>query len=330
MSQKVLLTGSAGFIGFHTANALLAAGFHVTGFDNMSEYYDVRIKQKRLSLLKKNKRFNFVKCDIANYKAFEKACVKFSPDHIVHLAAQAGVRYSLVNPWVYSDANYLGTLNVFEYAKRAKLARVIYASSSSVYGGNEKQPFAEDDRTDRPLSVYAATKRANELLAYSYNHLYGIEMVGLRFFTVYGPWGRPDMALFKFVKNIAAGKPIDLYNNGKMTRSFTYVDDITEPIVRLVKQKPESKNKIYNLGGVEGVPLKSFVAHIEKELGKKAILNMMPLQQGDVPDTIADCTKEERELGFKAQVGIEEGIRRFVVWFKENEKFVLSLKQPKQ
>ena len=328
--KKVLLTGAAGFIGYHTIEALLKKGHTVVGVDNMSSYYDVRIKQKRLALLKKDKNFRFVKLDIAKYEALERLVTKEKPDEIIHLAAQAGVRYSLVNPWAYASANYLGTLNVFEVAKRLKLGRVIYASSSSVYGNNIKQPFEEDDRTDTPISLYGATKRANELLAYSYHHLYGIEMIGLRFFTVYGPWSRPDMALFKFAKSILRGEPLDLYNNGNMVRSFTYVTDVADGMVSLIDTKPKGMCRIYNLGGSQAVPLMQFVELIEKELGKTAVKNMLPLQAGDVPETVADCSSAHRDFGYVAKVSIEDGIHRFSSWLKENEAFALSLKVPKQ
>ncbi len=328
--KKVLVTGAAGFIGFHLSEALLAAGNSVIGVDNLSDYYDIRIKNKRLQILKKNKNFKFVKLDLAKYAPFEKLLKKEKPDEIVHLAAQAGVRYSLVNPWAYADSNYVGTLNVFEAAKRTIMPRVIYASSSSVYGNNEKQPFAEGDRTDTPISLYGASKRANEVLAYSYSHLYKMEMIGLRFFTVYGPWARPDMALFKFAKRILAGKPIELYNHGNMKRSFTYVSDVVDAIVRLIEKAPESKYVLYNLGGAEAVELPRFVDLIEKELGRTAERQYSPMQAGDVEETIADCSMAERDFGYKALVPIEEGIARFGKWLRENEKFALSLKEPKQ
>jgi UDP-glucuronate 4-epimerase len=328
--RKILVTGATGFIGYHVSELLLSKGYAVVGVDSISSYYDVRIKNKRLGLLKKHSSFKFFKLDISNYKKLEALFKKEKPDEIVHLAAQAGVRYSLVNPWAYASANYLGTMNIFEVARRLDMPRVIYASSSSVYGANEKQPFSEEDRTDRPISLYGATKRANELLAYSYNHLYGIEMIGLRFFTVYGPWGRPDMAIFKFASRILSGRPIDLYNNGQMKRSFTYVSDIAEGVMGIIEKAPAGKNLLYNLGGAEAVPLAKFVELIEKELGKTAVRNMMPLQSGDVPETLADCSAAERDFGYKAKVSIEEGIARFANWMREHEKFALSLKEPKQ
>jgi UDP-glucuronate 4-epimerase len=328
--KKILVTGVAGFIGFHLAHALLDAGYAVVGIDNLSDYYDPKIKKKRLEMLKANKHFRFTKLDIIKYATLEKFLKKENPDEIVHLAAQAGVRYSLTNPWVYADTNFLGTTNVFEAAKRKGMKRVIYASSSSVYGSNAKQPFSETDRTDSPISVYGASKRANELLAFSYNHLYDIEMIGLRFFTVYGPWSRPDMALFKFARRILTGKPVDLYNDGNMKRSFTYVSDVADAIVQLLGQSPSGRNLIYNLGGSEAVPLTHFVELIERELGHTAQKNMLPLQAGDVPETLADCTAAEKDFGYKPKVSIEEGIHHFTNWFKANEKFALSLKEPQQ
>ncbi|MEN9412972.1 MAG: hypothetical protein RLZZ342_59, partial [Candidatus Parcubacteria bacterium] len=249
---------------------------------------------------------------------------------IVHLAAQAGVRYSIADPWAYADANYLGTLAVFEAARHMHVPRVIYASSSSVYGGNTKQPFSENDRVDTPLSLYAASKRANELLAHAYNNLFGIEMVGLRFFTVYGTWSRPDMALFKFAKAIFSGKPVVLYNHGDMKRSFTHVDDVVAGIVSLLEQAPQKRNLIYNLGGAEAVPLKRFVELIEREIGRPALIEYAPLQLGDVPETVADCTYAERELDFLPRVSMEEGIKRFADWFRTYEKWLLALETPKQ
>ncbi len=328
--KKILVTGVAGFIGYHVAERLLADGYTVVGIDNMSDYYDTRIKDKRLGFLKKNKKFSYYRLDISEYEPLEKLIKAEKPADIVHLAAQAGVRYSLVNPWAYASANYLGTLNIFEAAKRLKLPRVIYASSSSVYGSNKKSPFSEDDRVDTPISIYAASKKANEGLAHSYNHLYGIEMVGLRFFTVYGRWGRPDLALFKFARRIAAGKPIVLYNQGKMKRSFTHVSDIVGAISKLVSKKPVGAYKLYNLGGDEAVSLTKFVKLIEKELGMKAKIELAPLQAGDVPSTVADCTRARCDLGYKPTMTIEDGIKDFIAWFREEEQFLTTLSEPKQ
>lgn len=328
--KKALITGVAGFIGFHLAEEMLKNGWEIIGVDSLSPYYDVKIKKRRLELLETHEDFRFVKLDLKRHETFAALCAKEKPDEIIHLAAQAGVRYATIDPWAYADANYLGTLSVFEAARAIRLPRVIYASSSSVYGGNTKQPFSENDRVDTPLSLYAATKRANELLAHSYTNLFGIESVGLRFFTVYGPWSRPDMALFKFAKNIARDMPITLYNEGRMRRSFTYVDDVVAGVMGILAQEPHGRALIYNLGGSEAVELTRFVELIESELGRKVEKKLAPLQDGDVPETVADCSLAERDLGYVAHISIEEGIRRFAQWFRENEKFALSLKEPKQ
>lgn len=330
VAQTALITGAAGFIGFHLAQRLLENGWRVVGVDNLSDYYDVRIKEKRLELLRAFPAFHLEQLDIAQHAAFAALVSEVKPNELVHLAAQAGVRYSLVNPWAYLDANYAGTLSVLEAVRHAKLPRLIYASSSSVYGANEKQPFAESDPVDTPLSLYAASKRANELMAYSYSHLYGFQTVGLRFFTVYGAWSRPDMALFKFAKNIAEGTSIDVYNNGEMKRNFTYVDDVVDAIVALMQQPAGNDARVYNLGGAEATRLLDFVSLIETELGKKATMNLLPLQPGDVPETIADCSRAEHDFGYRARVSIADGIHRFVQWFKDNEAFALSLDAPKQ
>jgi UDP-glucuronate 4-epimerase len=328
--RKVLVTGVAGFIGFHLATTLLTLGWTVIGVDSMTEYYDPRIKYKRLALLKKEKGFRFVKQNIAKYPALEKLFKKEKPDEIVHLAAQAGVRYSLTDPWSYIQNNELGTLNIFEAAKRLKFPRVIYASSSSVYGGNEESPMAEDHRTNKPLAVYGVSKKQNELLAHAYNHLYGTEMIGLRFFTVYGIWGRPDLALFKFTKNILANKPIDVYNRGAMKRSFTHVSDIVAGIVAVLGQPSTGRNEIYNLGGAEAIPLSRFIQIIEKETGKNAKKNLLPMQMGDVRETVADWSKAKRDFGFTPSVSIEEGIAEFVAWFRQHAVFLSGLRAPKQ
>jgi UDP-glucuronate 4-epimerase len=328
--RKAIVTGAAGFIGFHLSRELLERGWQVVGIDSITDYYDPRIKHKRLAMLKKYSGFRFHKVNIAKYSTLEKILKTEKPDEVIHLAAQAGVRYSLTNPWAYIESNVLGTLNVFEAAKRLKLSRVLYASSSSVYGLNKKSPMSESDRTDTQISVYAAPKKANEALAHSYNHLYGIETVGLRFFTVYGTWGRPDLALFKFVKNISAGKPIDVYNRGKMKRSFTHISDIVAGIVAVLNQKPSGRNEMYNLGGAEALPLLTFIKLIEQELGKKAERHLMPMQAGDVPETVADWSKAHKELGFIPKMSMHEGIVEFVQWFRDNEKFLRTLREPKQ
>jgi len=328
--KTVVITGVAGFIGFHLAEELLTSGWKIVGIDSLTDYYDVRMKKKRLDILKQHKQFTFHKLDIAKYKPLEALLKKEKPDEVVHLAAQAGVRYSLTNPWVYMSANKLGTLNVFEAAKRLKLPRVIYASSSSVYGANVESTMREDHRTDQQISIYGATKKANEVLAHSYSHLYGIELIGLRFFTVYGIWGRPDLALFKFTKSILAGEPIDVYNRGRMARSFTHVSDVVVGIIAVLERHPSGRYEIYNLGGAETVPLATFIKHIEREIGKKATKRLLPLQAGDVPETIADWSKARRDLGFVPRTSIKEGIAEFVAWFKEHERFLRTLKEPKQ
>lgn len=329
-AKTALVTGAAGFIGFHLCQRLLEEGWRVVGVDNLSNYYDVRIKKKRLALLKAQRAFTFHKLDIEAYAPLARLIGGAKPDEIIHLAAQAGVRYSLMNPWVYADTNVRGTINVFEAAKRLKLPRVVYASSSSVYGANASGPMKEADRVDQPISVYGASKRADELLAYSYHHLYGIELIGLRFFTVYGPWGRPDLALFKFAKRISAGEPIDVYNRGKMKRSFTHISDVVDGVMGVLKRAPKHRYEIYNLGGAEAVPLLDFVTLIEQALGTRAKKNLMPMQAGDVPETVADCAKAERELGYRARTGIKAGIAEFVAWYKEHERFLSTLKEPKQ
>lgn len=327
--KKILVTGVAGFIGFHLAGELVRKGYRVIGVDTMNPYYDLRMKCKRLALLK-HKDFKFYKASVAEYTSLERIIKKERPEEIVHLAAQAGVRYSLINPAAYAEANYIGTLNVFEAARHYSIPRVIYASSSSVYGANEKSPFAERDRVDRPISVYAASKRATELLAYTYNHLFGIETMGLRFFTVYGTWGRPDMALFKFTRRMLMNEPIELYNNGKMLRSLTHVSDIVAATLRLLKQKPIHRNKIYNLGGSEAVPLIRFVEILEKNLGMKAKKVLLPMQPGDVERTLADTSAAKKDLGYKPKTTIEKGIAEYVAWFLKNKRFLLSLSEPKQ
>lgn len=330
MKKTVCITGTGGFIGFHLARKLLERGWKVVGIDSLDPYYDVRIKRKRLSILKQSGRFVFYKASIADYARLERILKKEKPRELVHLAAQAGVRYSLKNPWAYATANYLGTLNIFEAAKRLGLARVVYASSSSVYGRRSGKPFVESDRTDTPISVYGATKKANEVLAHSYFDMYGIEMIGLRFFTVYGRWGRPDLALFKFTKRILEGRPVELYNRGDMSRSFTHIDDVVAGIVRVLARAPKGRFAIYNLGGARAVRLTAFVSLIEKNLGRTAKKRLLPMQAGDAKETIAGVRLARKELGYVPKVSIEKGIGDFVQWFLENKDFLLSLKEPKQ
>ncbi|MFZ1075518.1 MAG: NAD-dependent epimerase/dehydratase family protein [Minisyncoccia bacterium] len=329
-AKKIVVTGAAGFIGYHVSLALLERGWKVVGIDNIGDYYDPRMKYKRLAMLKKHPQFVFRKVNIAKFEALQKMLKEEKPDEVLHLAAQPGVRYSLTNPWTYIESNEIGTLNVFECAHRLKLPRVVYASSSSVYGANEKSPMSEDDRADRQIAVYGVTKKANEALAHAYNHLYGIEMIGLRFFTVYGTWYRPDLALYKFVKNILTGKPIDVYNRGDMKRSFTHISDVVDGVLAVLKQKPHGRNEIYNLGGAEAVPLLEFIKAIEDASGKTAKKRMLPMQAGDVHETFADWSKANRELGFVPRKDMREGIAEFVAWFRENETFLLSLGESKQ
>ncbi len=325
MYKKILITGTAGFIGFHTAKKLLEEGMVVIGVDNFTPYYDVAIKIRRNKELLKFPNYKFHKADISNYKKIEDIVSKNKPNAIIHLAAQAGVRYSLVNPWIYSSSNFLGTLNIFEIAKKFKINRVIYASSSSVYGSNKKQPFSENDRTDNPISIYAASKKANEVLAHSYYHLYGIESAGLRFFTVYGEYGRPDMALFKFAKNILLEKKIEVYGEGKMSRDFTYVEDIVSGVVGVLK-KDKLDCEIYNLGGGHKVSLMEYIELIEKNIGKKAKIKMLPMQAGDVKETSADIKKAKKDVGYIPKTTVDVGIKKFIGWFLENKEWLLELK----
>ena len=307
--KKILLTGCAGFIGFHVAKKLLEKEYFVVGVDNLNDYYDVSLKTDKLSLLKKHENFKFYKQDISEGLEIEKA------DGIIHLAAQAGVRYSLENPLAYETANNRGTLQVFEYARKKGVKKVVYASSSSVYGNCEEAPFKESFQLDKPISLYAATKKSNELTAYTYHHLYGIEMIGLRFFTVYGPWGRPDMAPFKFTKKILEGKEIEVYNNGEMFRDFTYVDDIVSGVVSSYEKK--SGYEIINLARGQTVKLMDFIKAIEKATGEKARINFKEIQPGDVLKTSGDITKAKELLGYEPRIGVEEGVKLFVKWYKE-------------
>lgn len=328
--KTIFITGTTGFIGFHTAKNLLKdRSCKVVGVDNMNDYYDIKIKQKRNSILKKYPNYKFYKINIADYKKLDTIARKEKLNAIIHLAAQAGVRYSLTNPWAYEESNSLGTMNIFELAKNHGIKRVLFASSSSVYGKNIKSPFKEVDPVDHPISIYAASKKANEVLAHSHHHLYGIETAGMRFFTVYGEYGRPDMALFKFTKNILLDKPIDVYNKGQMMRDFTHVDDIVAGILGILNKK-DLKYEIYNLGGDNPVRLMDFIGFIEKKLGKKAKIDFLPLQQGDVVSTIADVSKAKEHFGFKPRMGAEQGVGRFVDWFLENKNWLLKLKEPKQ
>jgi len=334
--KRVMVTGVAGFIGFHLAQRLLKDGCHVTGIDNLNTYYDVRLKEARLEMLKEQENFTFFKMDLCDRKDFEKNLENTSFDVVVNLAAQAGVRYSLENPHAYVDANLAGFVNVLEYCRYNDVKHLVFASSSSVYGANTKMPFSVHHNIDHPVSLYAATKKANELMAHTYSHLYGLHCTGLRFFTVYGPWGRPDMALFLFTRAIIEGKPIKVFNHGKMQRDFTYIDDIIEGVTRIMGKLPEpnpnwsgddpdpgtsyTNYKIYNIGNNNPVQLMEFIKTIEKVLGKEAKKEFMDLQPGDVPATYADIDDLIIDVGFKPSFPLEEGIRRFVTWYKEYYK----------
>ena len=319
--MSILLTGAAGFIGFHVAKALLDRGERVVGIDNVNDYYDVRLKEARLDRLRIYPGFDFAKLDVADRDGI-LALVEGHRDlrSVIHLAAQAGVRYSLENPYAYVDANVMGTLVMFEAARRIDgLTGITYASSSSVYGANRQQPFGVDDRVDEPVSLYAATKRSCELLAHTYSHLYGLPATGLRFFTVYGPWGRPDMAAYLFTSAILAGRPIKVFNNGKMARDFTYIDDIVAGTIA-AHDRPsggEVRHRIYNLGNHRPEKLLDFIAVIERTLGRTAQKELLPLQPGDVPESFADITASRRDLGFYPKTTIEVGLARVVEWYKQ-------------
>jgi UDP-glucuronate 4-epimerase len=314
--MRVLLTGAAGFIGFHTAARLLREGHLVAGVDNLSAYYDPGLKRARLAQLRGFPRWTFVRCDLENRADAEELFAGGNPDVCVHLAAQAGVRYSLVNPHAYTAANVTAFLHVLEGCRQARIPRLIYASSSSVYAGNTKTPFAVGDPVDRPISLYAATKCANELMAHCYAHLFGIAATGLRFFTVYGPWGRPDMAPFKFAQAILSGGRIDIYNYGRMLRDFTYIDDIVEGLVRIIERQPEGY-RLYNIGNSAPVPLMGFVHALERSLGRRARRRFLPMQPGDVPATHADVEDFWRLTGFRPATRIEDGVQRFAEWYRQ-------------
>ncbi|MDH5640035.1 MAG: NAD-dependent epimerase [Nitrospira sp.] len=331
--SPILVTGAAGFIGFHVVKRLLDRGESVIGLDNLNDYYDVRLKQARLAQLTPHKSFSFVKLDLANRSGMRDLFADEPIRRVVHLAAQAGVRYSLVNPYAYTESNIEGFMNILEGCRHLKVEHLVYASSSSVYGGNTQMPFSVHDNVDHPVSLYAATKKANELMAHCYAHLYRIPCTGLRFFTVYGPWGRPDMALFIFTKAILEGKPIEVFNHGKMRRDFTYIDDIVEGIIRVLDRPAEpnpswsgdrpdpgtssAPARVYNIGNHQPVELLRFIEVLEQALGKKAEKRLMPLQLGDVPATYADIDDLARDVGFSPATPIESGITRFVQWYRE-------------
>jgi UDP-glucuronate 4-epimerase len=331
--SPTLVTGAAGFIGFHVAQRLLERGECVIGLDNVNNYYDVRLKEARLAELTPHKGFSFVKLDLANRSGMRDLFADEPIRRVVHLAAQAGVRHSLVNPHAYTESNIEGFMNILEGCRNSKIEHLVYASSSSVYGGNTHMPFSIHDNVDHPASLYAATKKANELMAHCYAHLYRIPCTGLRFFTVYGPWGRPDMALFIFTKAILEDKPIKVFNNGKMKRDFTYIEDVAEGVIRAL-DRPATANpswtgdkpdpgtssapaRIYNIGNHQPVELLYFIEVLEKAIGKKAGKIMLPLQPGDVPATYADIEDLTRDVGFKPVTPIEEGIPRFVKWYRD-------------
>lgn len=319
-----LVTGVAGFIGFHVAQRLLQRGEQVIGLDNLDSYYATALKQRRLDALKPHDNaFRFVKCDISDSAALRDAVSDVKITRIVHLAAQAGVRHSIDNPEAYGRANLTGHLNMLELARHTDaLERMVYASSSSVYGANTKMPFSEDDPVEKPVSLYAASKRADELMSVSYSHLYGLPLVGLRFFTVYGPWGRPDMALWKFARAITQNRPIPVFNHGRMRRDFTYIDDIVSGVLATVDQVPEiaddQRHRLYNIGNNRPEELMHLIACLERELGREAVKDMLPMQPGDVHETYADITRISRDYGFRPTTSLEDGVAKFVRWFKDS------------
>lgn len=331
-NQPILVTGAAGFIGFHVATALLKEGRVVIGVDNLTPYYDVKLKEARLAELKKHNDFSFIRHDLADRQATADLFAQYKFPHVVHLAAQAGVRHSLVDPHAYVDSNLIGFVNVLEGCRHNGCKHLLYASSSSVYGSNTHMPFSVHDNVDHPLSLYGASKKANELMAHSYSHLFKLPTTGLRFFTVYGPWGRPDMAMWIFASAILAGKPVKLFNHGKMRRDFTYIDDVVESIVRLVGRPAESDPKwsgdkpdpgtsgapwrVYNIGNNNPVDLLDVVELLEKSIGKKAIRELEPMQPGDVPATYADVDALMQEVDFKPSTPIADGIARFIAWYR--------------
>ncbi len=317
-SQAILVTGAAGFIWFHLSRRVLEKGESVVGVDNLNEYYDVSLKKARLEILKSFENFIFHKEDIQNLKALKDIFSQHRVDIICNLAAQAGVRHSLKDPFSYQRSNLEGFLNLLEIARRYKVINFVYASSSSVYGGNKKIPFRVDDRVDTPISLYAATKRANELIAHAYSHLYQIPCTGLRYFTVYGPWGRPDMALFLFTDAILKGKPIDVYNYGNMKRDFTYIDDIVEGTIAALERP--APYEIFNLGNSNWEPLLKLIRILEEELGQEAEKSMMPMQPGDVMEQAADIQKSRELLGFAPKTRLNEGVKRFVAWYRDYYK----------
>jgi UDP-glucuronate 4-epimerase len=331
--MKYLVTGAAGFIGYHVSLQLAKMGHEIIGIDNLNNYYDVKLKQARLRILANFDNFVFRKLDLADTPSISDIFIKNNFERVIHLGAQAGVRYSLINPMAYVDSNLIGHMNILEGCRENKIQHLLYASSSSVYGLNEKLPFSIDDNVDHPVSLYAATKKANELMSHTYSHLYGLPTTGLRFFTVYGPWGRPDMALYKFTDAIISGLPIDVYNNGEMLRDFTYIDDIVESIIRLQSFIPHVNPQwtvetgsaglssapyaVYNIGNSNPIKLSEYINQLEITLNKKAIKNNLPIQQGDVLNTYADTTELAIAINYKPSTSVAEGIRKFVDWYQE-------------
>lgn len=318
--MKVLVTGAAGFIGMHCASRLLERGDEVIGIDNLNDYYDVSLKQARLDRLTPHSGFTFIEAGIEDRAAMEAVFREHQPDRVINMAAQAGVRYSLTNPHAYIEANLQGFMNILEGCRNHAITHLVYASSSSVYGGNERMPFSEDDNVDYPLSLYAATKKSNELMAHTYSHLYGLPVSGLRFFTVYGPWGRPDMALFKFADAMRAGAPIDVYNHGQMVRDFTYIDDIVEGVIRVLDKvatpsKTAAPYRLFNIGNGQPTPLMDYIAALELAMGMTAQKNMMEMQPGDVPATNADTSALREWVGFAPDTAVDVGVDRFVEWY---------------
>jgi UDP-glucuronate 4-epimerase len=334
--MKVLVSGAAGFIGSHVALRLLARGDEVTGVDNLNDYYDPSLKRARLARVAKHARFVDVLADIEDRAAMAEIFEAHRPDRVVHLAAQAGVRYSITHPQAYIDSNFVGFGNILEGCRQGRVQHLVYASSSSVYGANTTLPFSAHQNVDHPLSLYAASKKANELMAHAYSSLFSLPATGLRFFTVYGPWGRPDMALFLFTKSILSGKPIDVFNYGKHTRGFTYIDDIVEGVIRTLDRVPEpdpewsgadpdpatsrAPYRIYNIGSNSATPLMRYIELIEQALGRKAELNLLPLQPGDVPDTCADVEDLMRDVGYRPDTPVEVGIKKFIEWYRQYYK----------
>jgi UDP-glucuronate 4-epimerase len=330
--MKILLTGAAGFIGMHVSERLLAAGHEVIGIDNLNDYYDVRLKQARLDRLRAHANFRFEKIDVADEPGMRELFARARPMRVIHLAAQAGVRYSLQNPHAYVRSNLGGFVNILEGCRHNKVEHLVYASSSSIYGGNTKLPYAEHDNVDHPVSLYAATKKSNELMAHTYSHLFGLPATGLRFFTVYGPWGRPDMSYFLFTKAILEGTPIKVFNHGDMQRDFTYIDDVAEGVVRVAEKPAQPSStfntaapdpatswapyRIYNIGNHHPVKLMDYIEAIEACLGKKAEKILLPMQAGDVQATHADVSGLQQATGFAPRTTVEEGVRRFVEWYR--------------